>query len=166
MAKLKLSKNVGALLTILLMITALAACSEKDLYDSGDDDGQKPATDQYFGFETTIARSLYVNYGVPGYKALIEVYAENPIEFVNGNRIKKENVNALFKAYTDDNCTFDGDMPIPSDLNEVYLYTSYLGLPECVELSIIDGKASFDLPALQQESTEETKALTRCCMDR
>ena len=72
--------------------------SEKDLYDSGDDDGQKPATDQYFGFETTIARSLYVNYGVPGYKALIEVYAENPIEFVNGNRIKKENVNALFKA--------------------------------------------------------------------
>ncbi|RGN43380.1 MULTISPECIES: LruC domain-containing protein [unclassified Bacteroides] len=161
MAKLKLSKNVGALLTILLMITALAACSEKDLYDSGDDDGQKPATDQYFGFETTIARSLYVNYGVPGYKALIEVYAENPIEFVNGNRIKKENVNALFKAYTDDNCTFDGDMPIPSDLNEVYLYTSYLGLPECVELSIIDGKASFDLPALQQESTEETKALTR-----
>ncbi len=163
MARFKSLRNWGTLLTILLMMAMLNACSEKDLYESGDGGGQTPATDQVFGFETTVERSLYVDYDAAGYKSLIEVYAENPVETVNGNRMKKEGVNALFKAYTDDNCKFDGKMPIPSDLDKVYLYTSYLGLPECVELPVVDGKASFDLPALVKEaqSAQPSQVATR-----
>lgn len=144
-------------LFVLLLVTMLGACSEKELYVEGGDDGQNPGKDQYFGFETTAPRSLYVDYGVSGYKALIEVYAENPIEVINGNRVKKAGVEALFKAYTDENCVYNGDMSIPLDLKEVYLYTSYLGLPECVQLEVTDGKISFDLPAL----SSETRAITR-----
>lgn len=163
MALIKLLEKKGTLLTIMLAAMMLNACSEKDLYDSGNGGGKTPETNQVFGFETTLDRSLYVDYDAAGYKALIEVYAENPIEVINGNRVKKEGVDALFKAYTDDNCKFDGKMPIPADLDKVYLYTSYLGLPECVELPIIDGKASFDLPALikEAESTQPSQISTR-----
>lgn len=123
------------------------ACSEKDLYSPGTDgsdeapvEGQVPA----FALRTDIP--LSVNYDIPEYKVNFEVYTENPIVFneETGARTKKEGLEPVFSAYTDDNCKFEGKVSIPTSVEKVYLYSNYIGISQCVELPVEANGISYD----------------------
>lgn len=144
-------KMVGKLRTITkacclaALVCTMTGCLEKDLYD-GDHEKILPPKDNYFDFDTKSGVTLRVDYDIPGYKALIEVYNENPMEFNEATHTysKKEGLEAIFKTYTDDNCKFEGTMNIPASLEKVYLYTREMGLPECVAVDVTNNEASFD----------------------
>lgn len=126
-----------------LLTVIMTGCGEKDLYDSAYGKNELPPLDDYFGFETRTDMSLNVNYNAPGFKCLIEVYAENPI--VEGTNKKKENISPVFTAYTDANGKFDGKMHrIPANVKEAYLYTNRWGLPQSVKLESNASGFSYD----------------------
>lgn len=150
-------------LCLMVFSNAITGCAEKDLYDPNYKKGQLPPVSEYFGFETKSATKLNVNYDMPGYKALIEVYAENPIEESKTDngivRTKKEGVEAIFKTYTDDNCQFAGTLSMPISLKEVYLYSRDMALPECVKIEVVNGEINFDKS--MTISNTATRATTR-----
>lgn len=141
--------NLSALaigLCATLLTGIVAACGEKDLYDPTYGKNELPPVEDYFGFETRTDMSLNVNYNAPGFKSLIEVYAEDPI--VEGTNQKKENISPVFTAYTDANGKFDGKMHnIPADVKEAYLYTNRWGLPQSVKLESNASGFSYDATA-------------------
>lgn len=132
---------------ILLFLCSIAGCTKKDLYnpDTDPDPGKQPLPDpsEYFDFNMRTDVNLSVDYGVPGFKALIEVYDENPLASEDNQRQKKEGVEALFKIYTDENGKFEGKMNIPTAVKSVYLYTNTWGLPGCVKLDVENGTVRY-----------------------
>lgn len=140
-------KHLLNLFVVTIFIGVATGCAEKDLYDP--DYGKEPlkGPDEYFGFETRNDVQLNVNYGLPGFTTLLEVYGEDPMEIVGNTPIKKKGVEAFFTNYTDDNGKYEGKMNIPTSLNSVYLYTDTWGLPRCVKLDIENGMVNFDMTA-------------------
>lgn len=127
-------------------LLTMAGCGEKDLYDPNYGKNELPPLDECFGFETRADMSLSVNYNAPGFKALIEVYAEDPIEKNTGK--KKANIAPIFAAYTDANGKFDGKMhSIPTYVKELYLYTNKWGLPQSVKLISTGNGFSYNATA-------------------
>lgn len=125
----------------------MTGCVEKDVYNPDAGKQPLPDPDEYFGFETRGDVKLLVNYNVPGFTALVEVYDEDPM--VEGTSVKKEGVEAIFKTYTDNNGKYDGKMNIPTSVEKVYLCTETCGLPRCVEMEIKDNAVSFDMSVNQ-----------------
>lgn len=60
----------------------------KDVYNPDAGKQPLPDPDEYFGFETRGDVKLLVNYDVPGFTALVEVYDEDPM--VEGTSVKKK----------------------------------------------------------------------------
>ena len=112
----------------------MTGCVEKDVYNPDAGKQPLPDPDGYFGFETRGDVKLLVNYDVPSFTALVEVYDEDPM--VEGTSVKKEGVEAIFKTYTDNNGKYEGKMNIPTSVEKVYLCTETCGLPRCVEMEI------------------------------
>lgn len=123
----------------------MTGCVEKDVYNPDAGKQPLPDPDEYFGFETRGDVKLLVNYDVPGFTALVEVYDEDPMETVEGTPVKKEGVEAIFKTYTDNNGKYEGKMHIPTSVETVYLYTAAWGLPRCVKREIKDSMVAFDM---------------------
>lgn len=131
------------------------ACSEKDLYSPKTDGSDEvPVEGKVPTFALSANVPLSVNYDIPDYKVNFEIYTENPIEFneETGVRKKKEGVEAVFSAYTDDNCKFEGKVSIPTAIKKVYLYSNYIGIPQCVELPVEANGISFDFSDTQEQS--------------
>ncbi|SHJ14212.1 LruC domain-containing protein [Bacteroides stercorirosoris] len=139
----------------------MTGCVEKDVYNPDAGKQPLPDPDEYFGFETRGDVKLLVNYNVPSFTALVEVYDEDPM--VEGTSVKKEGVEAIFKTYTDNNGKYEGKMNIPTSVEKVYLCTETCGLPRCVEMKIKDNAVSFDMsvkqlrPSTRSYSFGETK---------
>ena len=57
----------------------MTGCVEKDVYNPDAGKQPLPDPDEYFGFETRGDVKLLVNYDVPGFTALVEVYDEDPM---------------------------------------------------------------------------------------
>lgn len=131
------------------------ACSEKDLYSPKTDGSDEvPVEGKVPTFALSTNVPLSVNYNIPDYKVNFEIYTENPIEFneETGVRTKKEGLEAVFSAYTDDNCKFEGKVSIPTATKKVYLYSNYIGIPQCVELSVETSGVSFDSSDMQEQT--------------
>lgn len=131
----------------------MTGCVEKDVYNPDAGKQPLPDPDEYFGFETRGDVKLLVNYDVPGFTALVEVYDEDPMETVEGTPVKKEGIEAIFKTYTDNNGKYEGKMHIPTSVETVYLYTAVWGLPRCVKLDIKDNTVNFDMSVKKQKSS-------------
>lgn len=71
-------------------------CAEKDLYDPNYGKEPVKGPEEYFGFETRGDVSLDVNYALPGFAALIEVYDIVPMEIVDNTPVK----NKEWKLYS------------------------------------------------------------------
>lgn len=130
----------------LLFLCLVTGCTKKEsLYNP--DYGKQPLPDpnDYFDFSMRTDVDLYVDYGITGFKALIEIYDEDPLVPDDSGREKKEGLEALFKIYTDYNGKFEGKMNIPATVKSVYLYTSTWGLPGCVKLDVENGAVSLDM---------------------
>ena len=106
----------------LLLLCLITGCLKKeDLYNP--DFGKQPLPDpnEYFDFSMRTNVDLYVDYGISGFKALIEIYDEDPLASEDNQRLKKEGVEPLFKIYTDENGKFEGKMNIPAAVKSVYI---------------------------------------------
>ena len=143
-----------------VFIGVAVGCAEKDLYDPNYGKEPVKGPEEYFGFETRGDVSLDVNYALPGFAALIEVYDIDPMEIVDNTPVKKQGVEALFKIYTDESGKFNGKMNIPTSVKSIYLYTESWGLPRCMPLEIKDGMVSFDMSNIGA-STVKAKNNTR-----
>ena len=143
-----------------VFIGMAVGCAEKDLYDPNYGKEPVKGPEEYFGFETRGDVSLDVNYALPGFAALIEVYDIDPMEIVDNTPVKKQGVEALFKIYTDESGKFNGKMNIPTSVKSIYLYTESWGLPRCMPLEIKDGMVSFDMSNIGA-STVKAKNNTR-----
>ena len=140
---------------MMMFISLVVGCTEKDLYDPSKGKEPLPDESEYFGFETKKVSNLYVDYNAPGFKAWIAVYSENPM---NSDGSKREDIEPFFTSYTDGNGKFEGNMEISTAVKTVYLYTDTWGLPRCIELDVENGAVRLDL---SKSSKPETKAVTR-----
>ena len=129
--------------------SAFTGCSETDYYDPNFNKSRFPAETYDFGFATRNEIKLSVNYNASGFKTLIEIYDENPLTESNA---KKEGVQPIYAAYTDDDSKFEGTMYIPSALKEVYLYTNRWGLPLCVKIEAGTNGFVYDAAASSQKT--------------
>ena len=125
-----------------MFIVAMSGCGEKDLYDPEYGKNELPPMDSYFGFEMKKDVHLSVNYNVPGFSALVEVYDENPM---TDDNVKKEGLTPIYATFieTDKSGKFDIDMYVPTSVKEAYLYTTKLGLPTCVRLEATENGFSY-----------------------
>lgn len=139
---MKLLKEIAQGMSLLLLLGVAASCAEKDLYNS-DEDARKsklPSIDSYFDFELRGNIPLNVDYGVSGFVANVEVYAENPLD--DSGELKK-GILPIYKAYTKDG-KVSANMYVPTSIKEAYLYTERMGLPRSVKLEGSASGLSYD----------------------
>lgn len=150
MKRIKRNSLVTGLYALMLM--GIVTGCDKDVYNPGnDDDGKLPPKEDYFDFALTGDVQLNVNYDAPGYRAVIEVYDQNPMA---DYKTKKEGISPVFVAYTDINGKYEGKMNIPTAVKEAYLYTGLFGLPTCVKLGASASGYTYDAT----KSTPGTRA--------
>ena len=150
MKRIKRNSLVTGLYALMLM--GIVTGCDKDVYNPGnDDDGKLPPKEDYFDFALTGDVQLNVNYDAPGYRAVIEVYDQNPMA---DYKTKKEGISPIFVAYTDINGKYEGKMNIPTAVKEAYLYTGLFGLPTCVKLGASASGYTYDAT----KSTPGTRA--------
>ena len=93
-----------------------SSCLEKnDVY-------VKIPADQFFDFDLNQKINLSVDYGFKGkdYVVLFDLYDENPIiENENGELVKKD-ISPIYRAATDKDGRFSGEIQIQSALSEVW----------------------------------------------
>lgn len=150
---MKLLREITRGMTLLLLTGAIASCAEKDLYNS-DEDARKsklPSIDSYFDFELRGNIPLNIDYGVAGFVANVEVYAENPLD--DSGELKK-GILPIYKTYTK-NGKASANMYVPTAVKEAYLYTERMGLPRSVKLEGSAAGFSYDA---NKVTTDKTRA--------
>lgn len=133
---------------------ALTGCAEKDLYDPNAGKQELPAPETLPDFSNWSAINLRVDYEMPGCQVLIQIYTENPYEVLEDGRVVKTSKLPQFAAYTDDNGAYKGKLELPAATKTVYLCTGMMGLPECLELDVKDGKVDFKRSDLYEEEVQ------------
>lgn len=127
--------NLVASLFVLTLMGVATSC-EKEVFDSSNGNGNLlPPAEDYFDFDLRGKMRLSVDYHTPGFQAVVEVYDQNPMSEENP-LMKKDGVQSIYTAYTDENGKFVGTMIAPVALKEAYLYTAAWGLPQCVKLKL------------------------------
>lgn len=131
--------GIGAFAIALLM----SGCLDKEnLYNPDHGKNQLPPKDEVFDYATRGEIKLSVNYGVPGFQTIIQVFDEYPIGS-NGKSLK-EGLTPVFAAYTDKDGKYEGTIKVPTTMKEAYLYTDRWGLPLCVKLELTATGAVYD----------------------
>ncbi len=154
MKQIKKTSFVAYLFALFLM--GMVTGCEKDIYNPDNDKGKLPPAENYFDFKLSGKVNLNVNYNAPGFNTIIEVYLQNPLK--EDGKTKIDGIEPIFVAFTDDNGKYEGEMVVPTAVNEIYLYTNRWGLPACLTLEAKDGGFSFDASKITRP---ETKATTR-----
>lgn len=127
-----------------LTLMGVATSCEKDVYDSSSGKtNQLPPAENYFDFDLRGKVRLSVDYHASGFQAVVEVYDQNPMSEENP-LMKKDGVQSIYSAYTDQNGKFEGTMIVPVALKEAYVYTAAWGLPQCVKLKLSEQGATYD----------------------
>ena len=139
---MKLLRGLAQRVIWILLLGIITSCAEKDLYNS-DEEARKsklPSVDSYFGFELRGNIPLNVNYGVAGFEANVEVYAEYPLN--DAGEIKSD-LKPIYTAYTS-NGKLSANMLVATAVKKAYLYTNRVGLPRCIELEASANGFSYD----------------------
>lgn len=139
MKQMKKTSFVAYFFALILM--GMVTGCEKDIYNPDNDKGKLPPAENYFDFTLRGKVALSVDYHLPGFQGVIEVYDQNPMTV---DEVKKEGLKPIYSAYTDKNGKFEGTMIVPTALSEAYLYTSAWGFPQCVKLNLTEQGASYD----------------------
>lgn len=119
----------------MMMVFAFVGC-EHNAYNPNNDKVEKPNS---FDFSTTSTIQVNVKYDVPkGYKVLFEVYDEDPYTTdEDGQIVKRDDLEPIVRRKTDENGVYSGKEIIEADHNnEVYIYTSYIGVPTIFKTTI------------------------------
>lgn len=130
---------------VALMILALCSCSKKENFYQGpdDDEGKKPSVDELFDFDTQQFCHVNIDYCLKDYIIIFELYDEDPLIESDGNYVKRD-IEAVYRASTDENGSFVSDITLPAYMEEVWLYSDYLGVVTSVKLDITNHSLSFN----------------------
>lgn len=130
-----------------VLLWSLQSCQDKDLYEKPTVP-EKPSKEDYFDFSINKDVQLNIDYGFSNYHVVFEVYPENPLtEDSYGNAIKTTE-EPLLRAYTDKDGKYNNGITLPSYLENVYLYSDYIGTISPVKLSVSsDGTISYNQKA-------------------
>lgn len=141
----------------MMMVFAFVGC-EHDAYNPNNDKVEKPNS---FDFSTTSTIQVNVKYDVPkGYKVLFEIYDEDPYATdEDGQTVKRDDLEPIVRRKTDENGAYSGKEIIEADHNnEVYIYTSYVGVPTIFKTTINGNAISANINWDTANSTPQTRA--------
>lgn len=141
----------------MMMVFAFVGC-EHDAYNPNNDKVEKPNS---FDFSTTSTIQVNVKYDVPkGYKVLFEVYDEDPYTTdEDGQTVKRDDLEPIVRRKTDENGAYSGKEIIEADHNnEVYIYTSYVGVPTIFKTTINGNAISANINWDTANNTPQTRA--------
>lgn len=140
-----------------LVLLLLFSCSDTDLNNAGTNDS--------YGRQNAIASigaqpvMFNLKYDVPdGYRVSFEVYGENPLETRDGLVVKKTNLSPVFTGFTNGRGEYTLPRLLPEQVGELYVYSSYIGVPSLLHGQIANGTAEFEEVSPVKEDAE-TKAL-------
>ncbi len=139
--RMEIKKKLSVYVLYLFACTFFFTGCKKDVYDPNKNE---PKVDG-FDYATRSVKTLDIDYGIEGYKAVFEIYTENPIVTENGVSKKKEGVKSSFKTYTNEDCQYTGSINLPTATDKVYLYSENIGLPQCVEVEVGENGIKFNL---------------------
>lgn len=150
-------KMLTRVLCSMMMVFAFVGC-EHDAYNPNNDKVEKPNS---FDFSTTSTIQVNVKYDVPkGYKVLFEVYDEDPYTTdEDGQIVKRDDLEPIVRRMTDENGAYSGKEVIDADYNnEVYIYTSYIGVPTIFKTAINGNAISANINWDTANNTPQTRA--------
>lgn len=150
-------KMLTRVLCSMMMVFAFVGC-EHDAYNPNNDKVEKPNS---FDFSTTSTIQVNVKYDVPkGYKVLFEVYDEDPYTTdEDGQIVKRDDLEPIVRRMTDENGAYSGKEIIEADHNnEVYIYTSYIGVPTIFKTAINGNAISANINWDTANNTPQTRA--------
>lgn len=142
----------------MMMVFAFVGC-EHDAYNPNNDKVEKPNS---FDFSTTSTVQVNVKYDVPkGYKVLFDVYDEDPYTTdEDGQIVKRDDLEPIIRRMTDENGAYSGKEIIDADHNnEVYIYTSYIGVPTIFKTAINGNAISANINWDTANNAPQTRAL-------
>lgn len=151
-------KMLTRTLCSMMMVFAFAGC-EHDAYNPNNDKVEKPNS---FDFSTTSTVQVNVKYDVPkGYKVLFDVYDEDPYTTdEDGQIVKRDDLEPIIRRMTDENGAYSGKEIIDADHNnEVYIYTSYIGVPTIFKTAINGNAISANINWDTANNAPQTRAL-------
>lgn len=144
------------LLCSVLVILMVSGCT-RDVYDpNGGED--KPNS---FDFSTTSTIQLNVKYDVPeGYKVLFNVYFEDPFTTDEGGQtVLRTDITPAITRMTDENGEYHAKEIVAADHgSDVYIYTSYVGVPGLVQTTITDNVINVDIEWKLTDGIPQTRA--------
>lgn len=125
------------------------SCVDKDADYSRPDGGSTPNP---FMYNTTQEVDINVNYELPAsdYQIRFEIYLENPFKRdADGQVVKRTDVEPKVIRMTDGNGHYSGKEIIPgyllADGQEVYIYTSYIGVPNLYKATLQGGTIQAEI---------------------
>lgn len=145
------------LLCSVLVILMVSGCT-RDVYDPNGGDEDKPNS---FDFATTSTIQLNVKYDVPeGYKVLFNVYFEDPFTTdKDGQTVLRTDINPAITRMTDKNGEYRAKEIVAADHGaDVYIYTSYVGVPGLVQTTITDNVINADIEWKLTDGIPQTRA--------
>ena len=123
----------------------------------------KVPAEKFFDFDLSQKVNVTIDYGFKGknYQVLFELYDQNPIEENANNELVKKNIEPVYRATTDEDGKFSGEIQTMSALSEVWLYSEYPGTVSPVQLTINEGQISFNQTEYVQKATTRRVTSTR-----
>lgn len=136
----------SALFYIVLMVFSVVGCTEKDMYTPPEPEKPTGPTapigsvtlDNYYDYATRKSVEVKVDYSEANCSEVsFEIYAENPLEVVDGQVVRKDGLLALDGGFTDKDGMYTGTGMIPMGVQDVYIYSSDFGAPTLYKSSVI-----------------------------
>lgn len=123
----------------------------------------KVPADKFFDFNLSQKVNVTIDYGFKGknYQVLFELYDQNPIEENDNNELVKKNIEPVYRATTDKDGKFTGEIQTMSALSEVWLYSEYPGTLSPIQLKISDGQISYNQTEYVQKANTRRAISTR-----
>jgi len=150
-------------LTIVCGILALfsISCTTNQNDDLAlDKSATSSAAIQNIGMQTV---AFDISYEVPkGYRIAFEVYGENPLKMSNGVVTKKSDITPILTGITNGEGKYNMSRVVSEQMREVYVYTSFIGVPTLLHGLISNGSVkpvALDLGEISPiAETAETRA--------
>ena len=139
-------KMLRVLLSTLLLGCVVVGCiDEKDHYKP---DEKPSGVANSFDFATTQDVQLDLKYDIPAenYQVLFELYFENPLTTdADGQVVKHTDIDPKVVRMTDGTGVYRAKETIPAYGEEVYIYTSYIGVPMLYKTKIEGNTITADI---------------------
>ena len=149
-----------AMSMIMAAAMTFVSCADWDMPHYGA--AQPDQTINNFDFSTTSGEiTLNVSYAGCGVKTPVffELYDEEPITWnEEGNGyVMKEDVKALYSAYTDENCVFSGPITLPAYVEKVWVYSPAFFAKTLMEANVVGNTITVS----DTDGTRSARAATR-----